>query len=1082
MTHPTPTLAPSPAISAASLALFGVCSVVFAAASPSVARAASSAGGEEFMSTVEAAPPNVIFLVDLSSDMGDPCHTTSGAFTNTCLDDVLNAIDMVAQHFDFARYGVVGTSASASDNGFYPIAPLGSTYAEMHAAIEALRTAGPHASTTRNHSEALSDLARTYFSATDLDDPSVDSDGDGIGYDFTKAAIEYSCQTSHVIVLTKQRPEDDSDAAAAFIDAIGADVTCDAAGRTTAVSAGDEQCSYDNVVSGLYRADLRGDLTGDQNIVVHTVGLGIGGTTVAEELYGSASLANSPAGVYANAGDADQILTYILYVMKDIRSGTYSRSTPVVSADGNYLVYSFYELNGDEEVGSGAGLALGQGHIRAYSINNDPSSAAYGQVEYDHTNCGDDMSYSCGGALWDGGDLLLSRLVTEDDQQDDDNDGELYRDIYTFWEPAASLSYRSFGAISATDRAMPLDRRFVDAVGSDPATLNLVLDTTTDTSGCPTSSSLIYNFDKVTGSPCASVDASDLRSLVAFVRGNTTSEFRYLSDTRGRWRLGDSPHSVPVVVQARNSTFAIEPSYRRFLELLEAGEADGSIPSIVLQAANDGMLHAFALSDVGTTTHTDQGEELWAWVPGYLLEREHAQDWSGRLVDMMLFGRTFLFDGSPVVEDVWIDANGDGSKDCDSLPDNCEWRRVVVVQQGQGGPVTLALDITDTNRPTFLWEQTDETDRHAMGYTTSRPVLANVYDTSTGTPTDRWVAFWGSGRGVPTSSSYELHESNLYAWAVGDSYWESSHVGYQAPSSGAGYARGDNWHPQLDLLGSGLNADSDSHSEYGYISAALAVVDVDSDGDADTLYFPVTTAYQPTDEGGGGPGDIASPGSTWMYKACIDSTDPGDLNWVEFFDPRVDGGLTSRPEVYYSATTSWLRDGSLGVYWGTGTPYSRSQTGSNGYFFAMKDSAPGSCAGDTMEPLTDCGTGGVLTLAPGEGLTSDPIVYAGVVYYSTWIPAADRCDGGTGRIYGIDFQDCSNGIDTNGDGSVTAADAEFIEAEDSYISGLTVTDKGNLFYGTSNAETDGSGAPVGTINAATDPFLGTNTLAWMEVF
>jgi hypothetical protein len=135
-----------------------------------------------------------------------------------------------------------------------------------------------------------------------------------------------------------------------------------------------------------------------------------------------------------------------------------------------------------------------------------------------------------------------------------------------------------------------------------------------------------------------------------------------------------------------------------------------------------------------------------------------------------------------------------------------------------------------------------------------------------------------------------------------------------------------------------------------------------------------------------------------------------------------------------------------------------------------------------MEPLTDCGTGGVLTLAPGEGLTSDPIVYAGVVYYSTWIPAADRCDGGTGRIYGIDFQDCSNGIDTNGDGSVTAADAEFIEAEDSYISGLTVTDKGNLFYGTSNAETDGSGAPVGTINAATDPFLGTNTLAWMEVF
>ena len=65
---------------------------------------------------------------------------------------------------------------------------------------------------------------------------------------------------------------------------------------------------------------------------------------------------------------------------------------------------------------------------------------------------------------------------------------------------------------------------------------------------------------------------------------------------------------------------------------------------------------------------------------------------------------------------------------------------------------------------------------------------------------------------------------------------------------------------------------------------------------------------------------------------------------------------------------------------------------------------------------------------------------------------------------------------------MTAADANFIEAEDAYVSGLTVTDKGTLFYGTSNATTDGSGSPVGTINPANDAFLGTATLAWMEIF
>jgi len=237
--------------------------------------------------------------------------------------------------------------------------------------------------------------------------------------------------------------------------------------------------------------------------------------------------------------------------------------------------------------------------------------------------------------------LLLSRLVTEDDRQVDDNDGESFRDIYTFWEPAASITSAGFGALAASDRYMPLDRRFVDAVSANPSVLDRILDTSTDSSGCATAASEVYNFDKSVGS-CVTVDGGDLRALVAFVRGNNTSEFRYLSDSRGRWRLGDSPHSVPVVVQARNSTFAIEPSYRAFISLLEGAEVDGTNPAIVLQAANDGMLHAFALEDNPTTAHTDQGEELWAWVPGYLLEREHAQDWSGRLVDTVLFGRTFL--------------------------------------------------------------------------------------------------------------------------------------------------------------------------------------------------------------------------------------------------------------------------------------------------------------------------------------------------------------------------------------------------------------------------------------------------------
>ena len=85
-----------------------------------------------------------------------------------------------------------------------------------------------------------------------------------------------------------------------------------------------------------------------------------------------------------------------------------------------------------------------------------------------------------------------------------------------------------------------------------------------------------------------------------------------------------------------------------------------------------------------------------------------------------------------------------------SVPSACEWRRVVVVSQGKGGPVTMALDITNPTAPTFLWEQVDEADSTAIGYTTSRPVVANIYDASdSSNPVDNYVAFWGSGRSVP---------------------------------------------------------------------------------------------------------------------------------------------------------------------------------------------------------------------------------------------------------------------------------------------------------------------------------------------
>ena len=1011
------------------------------------AQASSSSGADEYLAVTEAVNPNILFLLDLSGDMDAVCDTTTG---DTCLEVALDIINVVTQHYDWANYGVIGTTASASDNSYTQLIPLGTPYAELKPALASITSHGSSV-TSRNLTEALASVASDYLSVTTTADEE-DDDGDGFTMDWDEAPIKYACQDTHVIVITTERPEDDDTVPAFYRPDIASlygytDIECDASG----LSSTDSQCYFDQAVYQLANWDLRSDLSDDQVVYVHTLGIGTDSDTVADSLFQNASDLIGGQGVYSSvAGDKDEMLAELLDVMADIREGFYAQSAPTVSSEGDYLIYAYYAINGTDP--------LAEGHVRAYEIDDDPSSATYGQVLYDGP-----ATYE--GALWDGGTLLVSRIVTASENNEEDRDGIGRRDIYTFFEDGVSAMYTE----SINDRRQGFDIDFVTDVGADTTALSKILDTTPDTTNPSCAKDQTYDLND----DCA-VDDQDLQALVDFARGLPEATFRYIDQERGSWKLGDSPNAVPLMVDINDDVYATNDVYRKFLQELRSSD----YPSIVLLPANDGMLHAFRVEDDPSTADSEDGEELWAWIPGYLLYREHDSEWAGRLIDQMLYGRTFLFDGSPVVEDVWIDYDDDGIQTCTAVPDDCEWRRIVVVQQGQGGPVTLALDITDPQSPEFLWEQTDEDDPTAMGYTVGRPVIGNILDSWKSSNQDRYVVLWGSGRGVPYSTStsyYESAEANLYMWAVGDDYWGTSSVGFQTKGSGT-TARGDNHHPESSL-GSALKMDTDTHYEYAYISAALAAIDVDSDGDMDTLYFPVTTSYTPSSEGGSGPGTASDPGSTWMYKACIDSSDPGDLTWVEFYDPVDDGGLLYRPEVYYAATTVWHGDGSLGVYWGSGSPYAR-DTARKGDFFAMKDTDPMSCASDTMTTISSCGSSGVYALEAGESMTSEPIAFAGVVYFTTWVPEADRCDGGAGRLYGLRFDDCTPGMDTDSSGTADTSDTDYLEFEDQRLSGVAITEHGTVMVGTS----DGDAADLQTIEVATDPYAGTAVISWMEIF
>ena len=1042
-----------------------------------VATAGSSSGGEEFLSAQEVHPPNIIFLVDLSTNIEQDCGPSGSPSGVTCYDEVIDAIDQLVQHNDWANYGVVG-SDDISVNSWRPIAPVGSTAAEIVTAFGATSTG---ASSDFNLAEAVSFLADEYLTNT--------STGNADPWD--DAPIEASCQETHIITIGSVLPAGDSYPTHDSSTGMTVDEIC------LNASYGDrDQCAYDNVAYNLFNNfDARGDLSDDQYVTLHTVGLKVAAASQEDLLFQNASDEIGGAGVYTNADSGAELIARLSYVLTNIRQGSWSRAAPVIAPSGDRMIATWYEILADGSTTEDAGTLLAQGHVRAYAIDDDDESATYGEVLYN----GDS---NIDGALWDAGVQLTKRPVVASESNPMDQDGFGQRDVFTY-EPYLASLLPSTDLVFAEDAAgtqsatrMNFDASFVDAVdtaGRLWVYLNYLFAPIGD-----------HDFDGD-----SDVDIDDLQELVDFARGVETTTFRYLDLERGDWRLGDSPNAVPAVVTARNQSFSNDPTYRRFLKGVTAGQKSDPerYPDMVLVPANDGMLHAFALRDytdpdvgeLGSEEDSDQaGEELWAWVPasvlyerdGYMGPNGYLDDWGGSLVDLMLYGRTSMLDGHVVVEDVWIDDNNDGVKSCDlsSFPFSCEWRRIAVVQQGNGGPATMALDITIPTEPEFLWEHptyydalngSPTPDPTSWARTVSKPVIVNLDDRQvSGSAHDRWVALWGQGRAVPLSidaNAYEDSEPNLHFWHV------SADV-RGANSDGVIFdLNGSNEHPESTVT-SGLDSDGDGRYEYGYISGAITAIDADSDGDVDTLYFPVTASYEPSDQGDpngsgtSGLSDIVDPGATWMYKAIIDTADPDDPTWCEFIDPTDHGvvdadGDSYRPEVYYGATASWHEDGTLGVYWGSGTPYDR-QGANPGYFFGFTDPNPKSCS---STPTALCGGTGVVTLAAGEGLTGEPIVYAGVVYFPTYEPGADTCSEGQGRVWGLDYETCGAGIDSNSDG---IADTTSIDT-DGYPSTLSVTDQGNLVW-------TGSGMDAGNIadllGPGDDPFRGVNTLMLKEIF
>lgn len=169
--------------------------------------------------------------------------------------------------------------------------------------------------------------------------------------------------------------------------------------------------------------------------------------------------------------------------------------------------------------------------------------------------------------------------------------------------------------------------------------------------------------------------------------------------------MGDIVNSDPVFVgksmdygldklTTNDGSVTIGSTYRNFVNL---NKTNANFKSMLYVGANDGMLHAFDVSN---------GHEEFAYVPSTLIPI------LGDLTDPD-YEHRFYVDGAPFVGHAYIASRGG-------------WRTILVGTTGYGGvsgSTVFALDVTDPgsfSASDVLWEYTSAD----LGYTAATPVLA----------------------------------------------------------------------------------------------------------------------------------------------------------------------------------------------------------------------------------------------------------------------------------------------------------------------------------------------------------------------
>lgn len=474
-------------------------------------------------------------------------------------------------------------------------------------------------------------------------------------------------------------------------------------------------------------------------------------------------------------------------------------------------------------------------------------------------------------------------------------------------------------------------------------------------------------------------------AIVGYIRGEAVHN-------PDNWKLGDIFRSAPVTIATPssfyNDTRDSNSAFATFRTSNERTSANGKRTIVI--GANDGQIHAFL---------TGTGEEKWSFIPPNMLSKlkniAHSSHPTG-------LTHQYFADGPVMVADVWL-GTGDGTAKAAN-----DWKTLMIFGEGRGGISRLwsssescdsgfsenysaaypyyggyyCLDVTDPLNPVYKWRiNPTASESPYLGDPWVKVFPGRVKINGE----ERWVGFMGGGYNAQDCSN--MHKC------------DERGKGFFVIDLGNGNTL---WSVTL----------ADNSDMIYSIPATASIVDTDNDGFIDTAYI----------------GDLG--GNMWRIKFCkaTDGSACTTTDWSASILFAPSSGEI-RP-IYTAPAVSKDSEGNLWVYWGTGDKEDPTAANAQEKFYAVKDNDRSTTwAGGDLENITS-GTYDSSSSSPGwyinfagqgEKVLGDPLVFGGVVYFTTFTPdqSGDPCSyGGDAQLYGVDYVTGEGELSEEGDRSM----------------------------------------------------------------